>query len=133
MEPLSVQGTLKSLLQHHSSKASILRCSVFFIVQFSHPYMTTGKSHSVMSNSLRPNELYSARFLCPWDSPGKNTGMGSHSLFQGIFPMQESNSGLLYCKQILYHLSHQESPLSTLYYKNKFSVSCLVISNNKIV
>ena len=41
---LAVQGTLKSLLQHHSSKASILRCSVFFIVQLSHPYMTTGKT-----------------------------------------------------------------------------------------
>ena len=41
---LAVQGTLKSLLQHHSSKASILRCSVFFIVQLSHPYTTTGKT-----------------------------------------------------------------------------------------
>ena len=41
---LAVQGTLKSLLQHHSSKASILRRSVFFIVQLSHPYMTTGKT-----------------------------------------------------------------------------------------
>ena len=41
---LAVQGTLKSLLQHHSSKASILRCSAFFIVQISHPYMTTGKT-----------------------------------------------------------------------------------------
>ena len=40
---LAVQGTLKSLLQHHSSKASILRCLAFFIVQLSHPYMTTGK------------------------------------------------------------------------------------------
>ena len=40
---LAVQGTLKSLLQHHSSKASILRCSAFFIVQLSHPYMTTEK------------------------------------------------------------------------------------------
>ena len=40
---LAVQGTLKSLLQHHSSKASILWCSAFFIVQLSHPYMTTGK------------------------------------------------------------------------------------------
>ena len=40
---LAVQGTLKSLLQHHSSKASILQCSVFFMVQLSHPYMTTGK------------------------------------------------------------------------------------------
>ena len=44
LDLLSVQGTLKSLLQHHSSKASILRCSAFFIVQLSHPYMTTGKT-----------------------------------------------------------------------------------------
>ena len=41
---LAVQGTLKSLFQHHSSKASILRCSAFFTVQLSHPYMTTGKA-----------------------------------------------------------------------------------------
>ena len=41
---LAVQGTLKSLLQHHSSKAMILRCSAFFIVQLSHPYVTTGKT-----------------------------------------------------------------------------------------
>ena len=44
LDLLAVQGTRKSLLQHHSSKASILRCSVFFIVQLSHPYMTTGKT-----------------------------------------------------------------------------------------
>ena len=44
LDLLAVQGTLKSLLQHHSSKESILRCSVFFIVQLSHPYMTTGKT-----------------------------------------------------------------------------------------
>jgi len=44
MDLLAVQGTLKSLLQHHSSKASILRCSAFFIVQLSHPYMTIGKT-----------------------------------------------------------------------------------------
>ena len=44
LDLLAVQGTLKSLLQHHSSKASILRCSAFFIVQLSHPYMTTGKT-----------------------------------------------------------------------------------------
>ena len=43
LDLLAVQGTLKSLLQHHSSKASILRCSAFFIVQLSHPYMTTRK------------------------------------------------------------------------------------------
>ena len=44
LDPLAVQGTLKSLLQHHSSKASVLWCSAFFIVQLSHPYMTTGKT-----------------------------------------------------------------------------------------
>ena len=44
LDLLTVQGTLKSLLQHHSSKASFLWCSAFFIVQFSHPYMTTGKT-----------------------------------------------------------------------------------------
>ena len=44
LDLLAVQGTLKSLLQHHSSKASILLCSVFFIVQLSHPYMTIGKT-----------------------------------------------------------------------------------------
>jgi len=43
LDLLAVQGTLKSLLQHHSANASILRCSAFFIVQLSHPYMTTGK------------------------------------------------------------------------------------------
>ena len=44
MDLIAVQGTLKSLLQHHSSKASILQCSIFFTVQLSHPYMTTGKT-----------------------------------------------------------------------------------------
>ena len=44
MDLLAVQGTLKSLHQHHSSKASVLRCSAFFIVQVSHPSMTTGKT-----------------------------------------------------------------------------------------
>ena len=44
LDLLAVQGTLQSLLQHHSSKATILRCSAFFIVQLSHPYMTTGKT-----------------------------------------------------------------------------------------
>ena len=44
LDLLAVQGTLKSLLQHHSSKATILRCSAFFTVRLSHPYMTTGKT-----------------------------------------------------------------------------------------
>ena len=142
---LSVQGTLKSLLQLHSSKTSILWCSAFFIVQLSHPYMTTGKnialirwtfvgkvmsllillgiitndyhiytmlpnncvsyhyerdrtgpsatwniarrlyvyaSHSVVSNSLWAHGWYSIWLLSPWDSPGKNKGLGSQFLLQ---------------------------------------------------
>ena len=47
LDLLAVQGTLKSLFQHHSSKASIFRCSALFTVQLSHPYMTTGKNHSL--------------------------------------------------------------------------------------
>ena len=45
-----------------------------------------------------------------WDFPSKNTGVGGHSLLQGIFPTQGSNLGLLPCREILYHLSHQGSP-----------------------
>ena len=52
LDILAVQGTLKSLLQHHSSKASILRCSAFFIVQLSHPYMTTGKIIALTRRTL---------------------------------------------------------------------------------
>ena len=47
LDLLAVQGTLKSLLQHHSSKASVLQCSAFFIIQLSHPYMTSGKTVSL--------------------------------------------------------------------------------------
>ena len=52
LDLLAVQGTLKSLLQHHSSKASVLRCSAFFMVQFSHPYMTTGKTITLMRQTF---------------------------------------------------------------------------------
>ena len=52
LDLLAVQGTLKSLLQHHSSKASILRGSAFFMVQLSHPYMTTGKTSTLMRRTF---------------------------------------------------------------------------------
>ena len=52
MDLLVVQGTLKNLLQHHSSKASILQHSAFFIVQLSHPYMTTGKTIALTRQTL---------------------------------------------------------------------------------
>ena len=55
--------------------------------------------------TLRPYGLWPARLLCPWNSSGKNTGVGCHSLLQGIFPNQGLNPGLPHCRQILYHLS----------------------------
>ena len=67
-------------------------------------------SHSVVSNSLRPHELYPTRLLCPGNSPGKNTGVGCHSLLQRIFLTQELDLGFLHCRQILYSVSHQGSP-----------------------
>ena len=62
-------------------------------------------SHSVVSDYLWPCGLYS-----PWNSPGQNTGVGSLSLLQGIFPTQGLNPGLLHCRWILYQLSHKGSP-----------------------
>ena len=57
---------------------------------------------SVMSDSFRPHGLHS-----PWNCPGQNTGVGSLSLLQGIFPTQGLNPGLLHCRRILYQLSHK--------------------------
>ena len=62
-------------------------------------------SLSVMSRSMWPRGLKPARLLCPWNSPGKNTATGCHSLLQGVFLTQGSNLGLLHCRQILYHLN----------------------------
>ena len=57
LDLLAVQGTLRSLLQHHSSEASVLRCSAFFIVQFSHPYMTTGKTIALTRRTFVGNVM----------------------------------------------------------------------------
>ena len=67
-------------------------------------------SHSVVSNSSRPHGLYPTWLLCPWDFPGKNTGVGFHFLLQWIFLTGELNWGLLHCRRILYQLSYQGSP-----------------------
>ena len=72
------------------------------------------ESRSVMSNSLRPHGLQPTRLFRPWDFPGLNTGVGCHFLFQGIFPTQGLKPGLPHCRQKLYHLSHQGSPLQMI-------------------
>ena len=79
------------------------------------PYNSWSVSHSIVSDPLLPHGLLPARHLCPWNSPGKNTGVGSHSLLQGIFLTQGSNPCLLHCREILYHFSHQESPIECVY------------------
>ena len=66
-------------------------------------------SHSIISDSLQPYGLWPTRLLCPWDSPGKNTGVDCHFLLQRIFLTQGLNQGLLNCRQILYYLSYIQS------------------------
>ena len=99
LDILAVQGTLKSLLQHHSSKASVLQYSAFFIVQLSHPYMITGEtialtrqtfvgkvmsllftmlSRLVMEKAMAPHSSTLA-WKIPWmEEPGRLQSMGSH-------------------------------------------------------
>ena len=74
------------------------------------------ESCSVVSHSLQPHGLHS-----PWNSPGKNTGVGSLSLLQGIFPTQGLNPGLPHCRQILYQLNHKWSPRILEWIANPFS------------
>ena len=67
----------------------------------------------VVPDSLRPHGLYPSRLLCPWDSPGKHTGVGCHFFLQGIFPTQGSSPSLLHYRQILYRQSHQGNLITT--------------------
>ena len=82
--------------------------------QQTHEKMLNITNHLLVIQScqtLQPHGLQTSRLLYPWNSPSKNTGVGSHSLLQVIFPIQGSNLGLLHCRQTLYHLSHQESSI----------------------
>ena len=70
-----------------------------------HAYWKNHESHSAVSNSLQSRGLYS-----PWNSPGKNIGVGSLSLLQRIYPTHGLNPGLPHCRRILYQRSHKGSP-----------------------
>ena len=72
---------------------------------------TRSVSRSVVSSSLLSHGLQPTRLLCPWDFPDKNTGASCLSFLHGIFPTQGLNLCLLYCRQILYRLSHQRNPV----------------------
>ena len=71
-------------------------------------------SHSVVSDSLWSHDGILPGSSVNEDSPGKKARVGCHALLQGIFPTQGSNPGLLHCRQILYHLSHQGSPFTNI-------------------
>ena len=85
----------------------LLFLHVFYILQAT---VCLCVSPSVVSNSLWFNGLYPSRLLYPWDSPGKNTGVGSHFLLQLNLSNPDTEPGSLALKQIIYHLSHQVSP-----------------------
>ena len=83
---------------------------------------------SVMSNFLWTCELEPARLLCPWDSPGKNNGVGCHAVLQGIFKIQESNlvSYVSYTGRFLTTSATWEA----LFYTQKYLISSMYIMNN---
>ena len=123
---LGAQGTLKHFLQHHNLKTYIIWCSAFFMIQLSHLSMTTGKHIALLyfraMKIIFPQKrgwtgvdefvnrsyhgLWPTRLLCSWNSPGKNTGVGSHSLLQRIFLTQGSNLYLLHWQADSSLLSH---------------------------
>ena len=84
-----------------------------------HSMVTTGNNvkggRSVVSDSLQPHRLWMARLLCPWNSPGKTTGVDCHFLLHGTFLTQGPNPGLPHFRQIFYQLSHQGSPYRQQY------------------
>ena len=88
--------------------------TVAVLLCWSHTYVCVCAHTSLVSQLCltlcNPMDLKPARLLCPWNSLGNNAGVHWHSLLQEIFPIQGSNPVLLYCSQILYHLSCQGSP-----------------------
>ena len=98
---MSLSLTLGSFFSHEVEQVQVLWV---YGVQ-PNIYIYESESCLVISDSPRPHELYS-----PWNSPGQNTGVGSLSLLQGIFPTQGSNTGLPHCRRILYQLGRKRSP-----------------------
>ena len=96
--------SIKSVM-HPTISSSIHHIDIISIYSSYHE----SESCSVVSDSWQPHWLYT-----PWNSTGQNTGVGSLSLLQGIFPTQGSNPGLPHCSQILYQLSHKGSLSTTI-------------------
>ena len=95
--------------------ASILRRRMMKYRGVNDSAICEAKWHCHVQLFMTPG-LQPTRLLCPWHSPGKKTGVGCHSLLQGIFPTQGSNPSLLHCRHILYCLSHQGRYDSVIYF-----------------
>ena len=95
-------------------------------------------NRSVVSDSLQPHGLYSASLLCPWNSPGKATGVGCHFLLQGIFLTQGLSPTFMHWRWILDHLSHLGSPpwkAKTMFCPSPYpqhTAQCLIHSRHSI-
>ena len=103
---LRYKGVWYTTEMHIYSSDILYILTYIFKISFRFSYV---KVTQLCLTLLQPNGLYS-----PWNSPGQNTGVGSISLLQRIFPTQGSSPGLLYCRRILYQLSHKESHTYTL-------------------
>ena len=104
-----------SSISHFYSMWENVCVYIICVCVYIHIYM----AHAWSSNSLWPHTLWPSRLLCPGDLRGKKTGVGCHSLLQGIFPTQGLNSGLLHCRQILYHWATWEALCIYIYKSNK--------------
>ena len=101
-----VSGLWQNLLRYPNINESFVWANVITNIYRNSSVLNVCVSRSVMSDSLLSHGLYS-----PWNSPGQNTGVGSLSLLQRIFPAQGSEPGLPHCRWILYQLSHKGSPV----------------------
>ena len=108
----------KAFLQHHLNML-FLSFALILVSQTEHDLLPLLNFQSTLNISWM--------LLCSWNSPGKNSGVDSHSLLQGIFPTQGSNPGLPHCGQILFHLSYQGSPIFITFY---LKVKCWYYSLN---
>ena len=84
-------------------------------------------------NSLRPHGLWPASLLCPWNLPGKNTGVGCHFLLQRVFPTQILNLGLLHWQVILYHCANWEAIYIYIYIYKIIKYICVCVFQIRIL
>ena len=112
------QGTkrkIKANLQVHIVMCSVMSHSLRPHHDFRQSEVIKNESVKLLESKVKVKVTQLCPTLCsPWNAPGQNTGVGSLSHLQGIFPTQGSNPGLLHCRRLLYQLSHQGSPSSSL-------------------